>query len=254
VALKKLMAKDIVPGNEAWLFYGPTGGGKTYIAGTFPRPIAVLSSTREKGHITLKGHPDAEIYVIDVMQDLDEALALVYNEHRRFRTLVFDGMTSFVEMCYGETRVRNISPKTPRGYVRQEDYGDWGVMFIDLLTAMRRYPWEVVWTANLGMSEDKVTGEIKSGPASFRWLAERLPPKFDNVIYMEGRTDSRGVPTFCAYPSGLGHIYGRLRGTTPVAEVQFPTWRKLRDLMNNPLFAAPVAPPAPPPSAPAKTN
>ncbi|MFH1475802.1 MAG: AAA family ATPase [Chloroflexota bacterium] len=267
MALVKIKASEIKRENETWLLYGPHGGGKTYVAGTFPRPIAALSSTREKGHTTLAGLDSCDVFVCDSRKDLDEGLALLYRDHAKYATLVLDGMTSFFEMMLSEVRESNIDSKHPDGYIARDDWTDLGIYFVDLLTTMRRYPWEVVWTANIGSFEDKMmdaqpvartagnkenpTVFLRAGPASYRWLAERLPPKFDNLIYMEGRADSRGVPTFYAYPSGLGRIGGRMRGVQPGAEMPFPTWKKLRALADNPLFGGKpqAAPAAPPPDA-----
>jgi len=247
MAIKRIEAQTIVLENLAWLLYGPPGGGKTYLAGTFPRPMVVISSTREKGHVTLRGLSHATVLLVDTVKDFEEAVRMAITEQptRRYKTIVVDGITSFVEMYYAETKAQNANPKNPNGYVAQDDWLDWGTQFIDLLARLRAHPWEVVWTANIQAVESKYApGELRAGPASFRWLAERLPAKFDNTIYVESSTDGVGVPSFRAYPSGLGNIFGRMRGIQPGAVVESPTWRKLTALAEKPLFAAPTHKPA----------
>jgi len=243
MTVRSYPATEMKLGPRGWLLYGLSGAGKTTLLGTFPGPIADVNFKVEKGGDTLRGHPAVQFYDVDVPEDVPKAIDQILSDwkDRKYQTIAIDSVTTWCELLY--------RLKVMKGKTTWEDWKNWKSLIFSCIERLRALPAHVVVTAGLAGKDDE-TRDMKVGaPAVFGSLAVELPARMENVIYLESETDIRGVPRFCAYPSGKGRMIGRVRGTIPSMPIESPTYQKIVEATSKPLFhgSVPQPPPEPPP-------
>jgi phage nucleotide-binding protein len=248
MTLKIYDAKDILLKHLSWLLFGRSGAGKTTLAATFPGPILLVTFTVERGEMTLRGHPGVKVLEVGTPTDMNEALQYIMREHAKYRTIVIDSLTSFVDVLYRTTKVKRE--------VNWDDWRAWKGQVFAMVEALRALPCEIVYTAILTAVQSEMSAtETFGGPAMFKSLEQELPARMEAVIYLEAETSAQGVPIYKAYLWGKGKTIGRVRGTRPSQPLVGPTYQRIMEAISKPLFAGKAEPEkpeeAPAPAVPA---
>ncbi len=244
MAIKVYPATEIKFEHLVWLLYGLTGSGKTTLIGTFPGPIAHINFTQEKGAYTLRQHPKATIIDVTTPQDVKDAVEYVVANYKNFKTVAVDGISTWCEILYRE--------QAKAGKVEWNHWKNWKSLIFSVIERLRSLPLEVVLTAGTAARDDDVTGITSGGPAVFGSLKAELPSRVEVYLLLESETDARGYVKFRAYPNGKGPMGGRVRGTMPKGPIEFPSYKKLIEAIEKPLFQGSEVPtpPATPPAEP----
>lgn len=233
MTLKIRKAADIKMEHLSWLFYGAAGSGKTTLAATFPSPIAMINMVTANEAVTVHGHPGVDVLDVESPADMNDALAYVINNTGKFKTVLVDNMTAFIEMII----------RSKKGRMSLEEWMPIGLDVMNMIDRLRKLPAEIVYTAALGGVKDEVSSGLKhGGPVMFNWLEQRFPSKMDAIVYLESSSDARGIPTFRAYLSGFGPMIGRVRGSLPGGMIESPSYAKLIEKLSEPLFQGSGAP------------
>lgn len=174
------------------LFYGASGAGKTWMAGTFPRPLFLdlEGGMRPVRHMGAMRWPHPAISVTDISQ-VKEFWKLVRTALRErdtngvdpgFDTIVIDGLNELQDLV-----MRHVIDTFParRQYEDQPVQADYGKANRDLLAMVRlflKFPCNVVFTCNEVYHEGDLDG--KFGP---KMVGRAAVPEIMRLVDMVGR-------------------------------------------------------------------
>ena len=235
-------AKDIKRGRMSWLIYGKSRAGKTALIGTFRPPIVITNFPNENGVVTLMGHSEVTVYEIEKVQDAVDFPTWVFEENKRrveaglepFGTVAVDSLTSWLEL-YQQELGHSLRIPTDLPLIAK-----WSQEITLTVDRLRPLDAEKVFTANLSLNKDEVTGEQHGGPDLFKSLASRLPRKVDATVIMEsGSTLGQGgiqIVTRKAWLISKDGMPGGIRGACGAPFVEEPSYSKILAEMGGALF------------------
>lgn len=217
-----------------WFFYGDTGAGKTFAAGTFPRPL-MLVPTQERSHITLMGREDVDFVLIANTVDMEEALNGIearYAEAKRYwrkaeaaeagsaeqeelyakgderfpwQTIVIESVTHYCDLMQEEIT---------QGGKKDMGWGGWGQVgshLRNLQNRLRELPTYVVFTALEERSYHPETRKLISGGPMFPGkMRYKLPSACDAIVHFE-RKSGKPNDIFRAHFRKQGVFAARVR-------------------------------------------
>lgn len=121
------------------LLYGPEKAGKTTLANEFPNPVFLQT---EEGIGTLELDTFGKL---TSFADVMDAIALLYQEEHKFKTVVVDSVTALQALIYTETGERGDEKGNKKNRIEDFGYGKGYVYalavwqeFLDGLMALRR--------------------------------------------------------------------------------------------------------------------
>lgn len=166
------------------LVYGPSGAGKTTLAGTAPAPV-ILSV--ENGLLSLRGH-DIPFVIIRDRQDLEEVYHMLHDGADALidrKTVILDSISEIAEVVLGEEKDRTADGR--------KAYGETGDYMGEMVRQFRDLPGRhVLMTAQLEQVQDD-TGALLFGPSMpGKKMGARLPYFFDEVFAMQVVKDKDG--------------------------------------------------------------
>ena len=187
--------KPIVPQGrpQAWVLFGPSGGGKSSLAATAPRPAFLDTND---GLLSVAGRPGFEHVhgerVVDFM-GLEKAYDNFTNTGRKkwkgkYSTVVvdhFDDIQAIIMEQLGERR----TARDDRKDIDESEQKDWGVMATKLKRILRKYK-------TLPMNKILICGEKESKddgrmvPSLQGQMQGALPYFADHIAYL--RIGSKG--------------------------------------------------------------
>jgi len=216
---------DVTKAKLKVLVWGPPGGGKTWFAGTFPKPFVF---DFDGGITTLTGL-DVEYERFDpkdpqAYRAFDLRLkAFETNPPKERETVVLDSLTTLQEVV--ETQVQMVN-----GHIGQPmQLQEWGQVIDKLTDTMYRMchlvekGYHIVVTAHEQIEKDEVLARLVVRPLVVgKALPARLPLWFDEVYYAYG---TRGKDSKTAYylqtqPDALHLAKSRHRGALEALEPQ----------------------------------
>jgi len=172
---------------QTWCIYGPSGGGKTTLAATAPKPVFLDSN---QGLLSIAGRPGFEhVRAIDVhgMRDLERGYAACAGQSKanwksKFDTIVFDHFDDIQDLVMnelGEAAAGRDDRRDPDAMEQRE----WGIMGNRLRRYLRKFkqiPMHKILIC--GEKEDRETGRM--GPALVGALRSQLPYFCDQTLYL----------------------------------------------------------------------
>ena len=184
--------------------WGPSGGGKTTLVATAPRPILWVNFDPD-GTSSLMDQ--ADILVADFSMEKDNkavtfknescgGIRRVLEEHPKIQTVVFDSVTSFSGMAlrHGVTEVKGASIEMPSlaGYGRRNSYTMQAIMQLIKLTGT--FNKHVVFIGHEDSpSKDDMTGALMVSILVGGKLPNEIPIKFSEVWYLEDTSKERKI-------------------------------------------------------------
>lgn len=179
--------------------YGHSGSGKTYFAGTWPRPL-VIADASEHGWKTLHGLADDDLYesgklpyvvAVETPHDFMEVLRALEMQAQGGRpdfpgwpvpqgkheigTVVVDSLTFYADSALAAFLDANSSRVDKR-----QIYGDLGNHLRAVMLRVHKLPYHAVWTALASINEDaKVGGPLIAGATS-----AKAPARCDLWVYL----------------------------------------------------------------------
>lgn len=156
------------------LAYGRSGGGKTRLAATAPRPF-VFSA--EKGLLSLRKERIA-FSEIACYKDLEDAHAWATKsaEAKNYDTLCLDSISEIAEVVLSKEKERNKDPR--------KAYGELATSVLDLLRSFRDMPQKHVYF--IAKEETYEVAGMQCSRPSFpgKVLAAEMPYFFDEVFHL----------------------------------------------------------------------
>lgn len=109
-----------LPPNKVHVIYGLSGTGKTTLASTYPKPIALIDFTGEEGHESVLDVEGLEVFPVTTLEELEDVYWFL-KKSGKFKTIVWDTISSFQRLMVQETCKKKKLKKGQRA-------GDWGTM------------------------------------------------------------------------------------------------------------------------------
>lgn len=182
--MKKITAASRYP---TTIIYGPSGGGKTSLAATAPKPVFLDTN---KGLLSIAGRPGLEhVRAVDV-DDVD-AMENAFdnftgtgakNWQGKFGSVVvdhFDDLQAMILEYLGERRKKRDDRKD----IDESEQKDWGVMATKMKRVLRNYktlPMHKILIC--GETRDNETGRLR--PSLQGQLKHALPYFADHTMYL----------------------------------------------------------------------
>ena len=175
------------------VIYGPSGGGKTTLSGTAPRPLIADSN---RGILSIAERPGFEhvrSHDVNSIKDLEDIFDYCSgtgrkNWSKKFGTIVFDHWDDIQDIVLnelGEKRAERDERSDPDA-IEQREYGVMGNRLRRFLRKFKRVPMHKILIC--GEKEDRETGRMR--PAMVGALASQLPYFADHTLYL--RIGSKG--------------------------------------------------------------
>lgn len=163
--LSKIQGISKAKHNSTTIVLGKPGSGKTTFAGTFPKPLLLITVGKDGGAEVLRGYTDDDIKTINIENDNDTS---VYNklmsildelkDNQEFKTIVVDPYTSIQEGLI------NYMSAQKGKQLSQQEYGMVGQLMLnmrDKIDTIADGSKEVVLICHIKENEqtDSITGE-----------------------------------------------------------------------------------------------
>lgn len=214
------------------LLIGPSGAGKTRLAGAFPNPFVIncdkgLATLRQK-HIpyyTIEPYTKAHTIVLEIMKACK--LGTAPFDSLKVETLVIDSLTSLSDLMELELVKfpREASGEANKEVMSLPDFRVHRRRVLNLVRYAQDLPVNVVFTANLKTDKDEITGSLIQVPSvAGAQLPTEMPALFDEVYYME--RDSK-EQEYCLYTKSFRWFKeGKTRYELP-EKIKDPSWEIL---------------------------
>ena len=181
------------------LLYGPTGGGKTWLAGTFPKPVFL---DMEKGLRTLfqlrpvlryPRDPKREIQTLDEVRDFYKLCRKQSKmENPAIETVVLDSLNEMYHLCVGEVLGAYSANRQYDDQLTMADYGKVNRLFIGITRSFLKLPFHVVMTAVEMPREYEGQETYPKFPGKQIW--PELQRMVDQIGYVHVRKGEGGQP------------------------------------------------------------
>lgn len=183
-------------GNRNWLFYSPSGVGKTVLAGTAPK--ALFLTVEAAGTESAKAFgSDADEWLINSWDELMDAYEWLKKEgHKAYEWVIIDSLTEMEEMCWN-SQLEAIGKEYE---ARIQDYGIVDRKIKKLVDKFNRLPINVLYTAQMAAfeMEDEDGDEFNKvlpalGRAKSGWpLSNLICGKVTLIGLLTAREDEEG--------------------------------------------------------------
>lgn len=188
----------------AGIIWGPSGGGKTTLAATAPRPI-LWANFDPDGTSSLMDEKDILIAdfsmenpnkVVTFKHENAGGIKQVLEDHPEIQTVVFDSITSFNEMAlrHGITEVRGATMEAPtlQGYGRRNSYTMQAIMSVIRATgAINKH---VIFIAHEDVpKQDEMTGAMMVSILVGGKMQSEIPIKLSEVWFLEDTGKQRKI-------------------------------------------------------------
>jgi hypothetical protein len=174
---------------QTWCVFGPSGGGKTTLCATAPKPIFLDSN---QGLLSIAGRPGLEhVRSVDVhgMKDLEtayqncrEGSAKKKSWDQSFSTIVFDHFDDIQDLVLNELGEAGAD-RDDRRDPDATEMREWGIMGSRLRRYLRKFkqvPMHKILIC--GEREDRDTGRMQ--PSLVGALRSQLPYFCDQTLYL----------------------------------------------------------------------
>lgn len=132
-----------VQGKRNWLIYGPSGTGKTVLAGTAPKSLFLTVEAAGTESAKAFGS-DADEWVIETWSELEKAYEWLKKEgHKSYEWVIPDSITEMEELCWKD-HLESIGKKFE---ARIQDYGIVDRKIKGMVDSFNRLPVNVLYTA-----------------------------------------------------------------------------------------------------------
>jgi hypothetical protein len=188
--MKPITPESVV---QTWVIYGPSGGGKTSLLSTAPRP-AILDTN--KGVLSIAGRVGLEHVQSEPMnefRDLERALGNFKGTgkqdwRKKFDTIGFDHFDDIQAIIMEELGRKRAKIAKEKGDTRRQDMDeseqkDWGVMATRLKRILRGFKTVPIHKVLIcGQMDDRETGMMV--PSLQGQMRAALPYFVDHVLYL----------------------------------------------------------------------
>ena len=170
------------------LLYGASGSGKTYFAGTFPKPLFLDLEDGMRTVLALNNdilrfpkEPNTRIVDFQQVREFYKLVKKVNPKNSPFETIVIDSMNE-LQVLILKYLVENYSDKS-RVYDDQPTMADYGKLARDMQTVVRMFlelPYHIVFTA---VSAEKEYPDDQSTPT---FIGKKTGPDIKRIIDIIG--------------------------------------------------------------------
>lgn len=134
---------------RSFLFYGPSGTGKTTVSGTFPTPI-LFGDVRDRGTDSIAEVEDVHVYDVESSEALEEFYWEVKDNPKKYKTVVLDTVTQlagiFVEEIVAKKR-KNTRAAGDWGSMTMREWGDVAAEMKKWIDLFKELPVQTVFLA-----------------------------------------------------------------------------------------------------------
>lgn len=186
--LAKIKPASELEGFQRFLFYGPSGAGKTRLSASGPKTI--LIDVNEKGTASVRKDYNPHVYPVDYWTDFQDIYWFLRAGKHDYKTFALDGVTAMQNLCMkfvlGDERARDASrdPDMPSRAV----WGKVGELMKTQITNFRNLPMNGVFTALVrskqGGEGDDDMAEMTYGPACSPSIAGHLEAAVDTIGHL----------------------------------------------------------------------
>lgn len=173
------------------VLYGPSGGGKTTLAGTAPKPLFADSN---QGVLSIATRPGFERVCSEDVHSIED-LERIYDNctgtgpkdwSSKFETIVFDHFDDIQDIVLNELGEKRVARERAAGregdpdQIEQREYGVMGNRLRRFIRKFKRVPMHKILIC--GEKEDRETGRMR--PSMVGALAQQLPYFADHTLYL----------------------------------------------------------------------
>lgn len=209
--------------------YGPTGSGKTTLAGSFPRPV-FLSETSESGYESLRGiaasalfEPDVEPIVLGIERMNDMTLArealIPHIQSGMVQTVVIDSLTFYADLFLNYL-FAVYAASGPSANLKA--YGDLGRHLRDLRVRWHQLGCNVV---SLCLPQDPNEDQPNGLPLIPGREANKFGASCDFLLYLQHERTKQGndyADRYYVHSKPFGKYVARARRAVGMPELQTP--------------------------------
>lgn len=216
------------------LLVGPSGVGKTHMAGTFPKPYFFNFDVR--GVMTLRGKNidyDTFTSYIDIEPKLNEV-----EVDDKYETLVFDPITRLADLMMDEIQRLNLSEsKKARtstkmfGFTPPPTTPEYGIFLgnmSNILDQILKIDKNIVFVAHEELLKDDLSGEIERMPMIVTKMRFRLSTYFDEAYRL--RCNKGVYEAITRQSIKFSYIRSSFSGVLPDV-IEDPSYNKIMELI-----------------------
>lgn len=134
---------------RSYVIYGPSGTGKTTLAGDFPKPLLLLDFN-DRGTDSISDIEGIEVASIETWEDLEEWFTYLLENPDEFKSVAFDTVTEMQSLCVKtvlKKKKKDSSRAGDWGTMSQREWGDVSAKMKQTIIEWRDLPLEVVFIA-----------------------------------------------------------------------------------------------------------
>jgi phage nucleotide-binding protein len=216
--------------------FGPSGVGKTRLAGSMSLRVKTLILSAESGLLSLQNlkdenglTPNIDYVQINNFADMEAAYHHLKNVKHDYKGVAIDSLTEIQKACKDA-----IMEQTKKDAMEMRDWGVLAHKIERMVRAFRDLPMHVIVTALDDSEADKITGEIKVWPALQGSVQKQLPAYFDIVLYTFTREVGEGSDrktVYSALTQNSGKYIAKDRSGKLPKVLDDPTFGKIYDLI-----------------------
>ena len=167
------------PNEDIWeqrtfLFYGPSGVGKTRLSSMFPKPLLLSCDPGQSGGSASARRGIQQIKIFDYQQIMDLMPQLQESAGIDFYTLIVDSATYL-----GRITMQHILTSVGREVPRFDEFNLNFARMSMLIQSFADLPCHVIFTAIDKYDKDEVTGKLLGGPDLVGQLRRAMPQAVD---------------------------------------------------------------------------
>ena len=169
-----VLAKNTGWQQRTFLFYGPSGVGKTRLASQFPEVLLLSCDPGTLGGAASAVDGVKQLKVANYQQVIDLIPILQQQAGKEFKTIVIDSMTYLGKIC-----MAHILKSAGREMPRFDEFNLNAQRVARLINTISELNCHVIFTAIDKVDKDEVTGKMFGGPDLVGKLAKELPQAVD---------------------------------------------------------------------------